>query len=131
MECYSLSSDKKSPVITIQIDLADHIALGYYMVKSIADSIDGLTDDIKDHILHIILSHHGLKEKGSPVIPHTIESIIVSNIDSLDSYSKAAIQEIEKLKQKTNLTEYKKALKCSLWNGKYINDNRFQTLNYD
>ena len=42
-------------------------------------------DDIKA-IIHIILSHHGKKEWGSPVEPQTTEAVIVHNADMVSSY---------------------------------------------
>lgn len=41
--------------------------------------------DIKE-IIHVILSHHGKKEWGSPVEPQTAEAIIVHNADMISSY---------------------------------------------
>lgn len=41
--------------------------------------------EIKIKIEHIILSHHGLLEYGSPVVPKTIEAIILHKIDDLSS----------------------------------------------
>ncbi|MCX6373157.1 MAG: 3'-5' exonuclease, partial [Actinobacteria bacterium] len=34
-------------------------------------------------LLHIIVSHHGMREKGSPVVPQTREAIIVHYCDDM------------------------------------------------
>ena len=44
---------------------------------------------------HIVLSHHGTHEFGSPKLPMTLEAIAVHHIDSLDSKLNAAIQIID------------------------------------
>ena len=44
----------------------------------------GLPDCVRTHLGHIMLSHHGQKEFGSPVLPSTPEALIVSMADELD-----------------------------------------------
>lgn len=66
-------------------NLVSHISLGYGMVLMKIDKIENFPEDLKREILHIILSHHGLKEYGSPVEPQTLEAIIVYNADRFDA----------------------------------------------
>ncbi|HLW95617.1 MAG TPA: HD domain-containing protein, partial [Solirubrobacteraceae bacterium] len=60
-----------------KIDLTDdgrlqgEIALGYYRVRSEIESIDGFPPALAQALLHIVLSHHGTLEHGSPVVPAT------------------------------------------------------------
>ena len=71
------------------IDLTDagrlqgEIPLGYYLVRSTIESIDGFDPDLAQAVLHIILSHHGTYENGSPVVPATREATLVHAIDNL------------------------------------------------
>ena len=65
--------------------LISHISLGYGMVLEKINSIKGFPEKSKQELLHIILSHHGAKEFGSPVEPQTLEAIIVYNTDRLDA----------------------------------------------
>jgi 3'-5' exoribonuclease len=71
------------------IDLTDagrlqgEIPLGYYLVRSAIDSIDGFDPALAQAVLHIILSHHGSYENGSPVIPATREATLVHTMDNL------------------------------------------------
>ena len=37
------------------------------------------------HLVHLILSHHGKIEYGSPVLPKTPEAIILHHIDNIDA----------------------------------------------
>jgi 3'-5' exoribonuclease len=73
----------------LAIDLTDdgrllgEIPLGYYMVRRAIESIDGFEPHLARAILHIILSHHGTFENGSPVLPATREATLVHAIDNL------------------------------------------------
>jgi len=71
------------------IDLTDlgrlhgEIALGYYRIRRTIEDIDGFPDELAWAVLHIILSHHGSLEHGSPVVPCTREATLVHMIDNL------------------------------------------------
>ncbi len=73
----------------LAIDLTDdgrllgEIPLGYYMVRRAIEDIDGFDTELARSILHIILSHHGTHENGSPVLPATREATLVHMIDNL------------------------------------------------
>lgn len=71
------------PETTVAGAVLDHIPLGYEMVAHLANEF-GLEEKIRLHLLHIILSHHGQREFGSPVLPGTSEAMIVSSADELD-----------------------------------------------
>ncbi|MHB8492466.1 MAG: hypothetical protein ACYDA6_09690, partial [Solirubrobacteraceae bacterium] len=59
------------------------IPLGYYHVRQTIESIDGFPAELARSVLHIILSHHGSLENGSPVVPCTREATLVHMIDNL------------------------------------------------
>lgn len=61
--------------------LLGHISIGANLVKKCIDQIEGFPKSMELDILHIILSHHGNKEMGSPVVPMTMEAIAVHNAD--------------------------------------------------
>ncbi len=71
------------------IDLTDagrlhgEIALGYYRIRRAIEEIDGFPAELAQAIGHIILSHHGALEHGSPVVPCTREATLVHMIDNL------------------------------------------------
>ena len=73
----------------LAIDLTDagrlqgEIPLGYYLVRRGIESIDGFDPELGQAIVHIILSHHGALEHGSPVVPATREATLVHAIDNL------------------------------------------------
>jgi 3'-5' exoribonuclease len=71
------------------IDLSDagklqgEIPLGYYLVRRAIEDVPGFPPDTAQALLHIILSHHGQLEHGSPVVPCTREATLVHMIDNL------------------------------------------------
>ncbi|HEV7163673.1 MAG TPA: HD domain-containing protein [Solirubrobacteraceae bacterium] len=71
------------------IDLTDagrlhgEIALGYYRIRRAIEDIDGFPPELAQAVGHIILSHHGTLEHGSPVVPCTREATLVHMIDNL------------------------------------------------
>ena len=66
-------------------NLVGHIALGIVMVHEAISGISGFPDDLRSHIEHLIASHHGIREHGSPVEPKTVEAFILASIDELDA----------------------------------------------
>jgi 3'-5' exoribonuclease len=73
----------------LAIDLTDagrlqgEIPLGYYTVRREIEEIPGFDPGLAQAVLHIILSHHGSLEHGSPVVPATREAVLVHMIDNL------------------------------------------------
>jgi 3'-5' exoribonuclease len=63
--------------------LQGEIALGYYRVRREIEEIDGFPPALAKQLVHIILSHHGTHEHGSPVLPATREATLVHMIDNL------------------------------------------------
>jgi 23S rRNA maturation-related 3'-5' exoribonuclease YhaM len=52
-------------------------------VRREIERIEGFDPDLAQAIVHIILSHHGSLEHGSPVVPATREATLVHAIDNL------------------------------------------------
>jgi 3'-5' exoribonuclease len=73
----------------LAIDLTDagrlqgEIPLGYYRVRSEIERIEGFPPALAQAVVHIILSHHGQLEHGSPVVPCTREATLVHFVDNL------------------------------------------------
>jgi 3'-5' exoribonuclease len=83
------------------IDLSDtgklhgEIPLGYYRVRRAIEDIPNFPEEQAEALLHIILSHHGQLEHGSPVVPCTREATLVHMIDNLGG-KLGSIDRIEK-----------------------------------
>jgi 3'-5' exoribonuclease len=73
----------------LAIDLTDagrligEIPLGYYLVRRTIETIEGFDPELAQAVLHIVLSHHGKLENGSPVVPATREATLVHAMDNL------------------------------------------------
>jgi 3'-5' exoribonuclease len=63
--------------------LYGEIPLGYYRVRRLIECLDGFPPELERGVLHIILSHHGSLEFGSPVVPCTREATLVHMVDNL------------------------------------------------
>jgi 3'-5' exoribonuclease len=66
-------------------NLLGHITIGVMMVREAAAAIDGFPEDLRTRIEHMVVSHHGERELGSPVEPMTAEAFILSSLDDLDA----------------------------------------------
>ncbi len=73
--------------------LLGHIILGTNLVMQKIEQLNSFPASLQQQLVHCMLSHHGEKERGSPVVPMTIEALILNFIDNLDS-SVAAFQRI-------------------------------------
>ena len=65
--------------------LHGHISIGFHLVAGWIDEIDGFPDELRKKLLHLILSHQGKKEHGSPVEPMTREAFVLNCADELDA----------------------------------------------
>jgi 3'-5' exoribonuclease len=63
--------------------LQGEIPLGYFRIRRLIEDLPGFPEDLAGAVLHIILSHHGALEFGSPVVPCTREATLVHMIDNL------------------------------------------------
>jgi 3'-5' exoribonuclease len=63
--------------------LYGEIPIGYYVVRRVIERLEGFPAELAQAVLHIILSHHGALEHGSPVVPCTREATLVHMIDNL------------------------------------------------
>jgi 3'-5' exoribonuclease len=77
---YDLSTD-----YTLEGNLIGHIAIGVRMLRDAIRSTPEFPSTLATELEHLILSHHGSKELGSPVEPMTIEAFILSTVDDFDA----------------------------------------------
>ena len=65
--------------------LVGHIVRGIVMVEQAAAQSGDFPQANLRHLIHLIGSHHGTQEWGSPVVPKTLEAVLLHQIDLLDS----------------------------------------------
>lgn len=75
--------------------LVGHLQIGCGMLERKAAAIEGFPQSLRMQLLHMILSHHGELENGSPIVPKTLEAIVLSHIDDLDAQADAFRRVIE------------------------------------
>lgn len=66
-------------------NLVGHIALGAILVREMTGGIAGFPAELRVQLEHLVVSHHGAKERGSPVEPKTLEAFILAAVDALDA----------------------------------------------
>ena len=95
--------------------LEGEIPMGYYRVRRAIDRTIGFPEQRACALLHIILSHHGLLEHGSPVVPCTREATLVHAMDKLSGQLGA----FDRLERETDDGEtwsrYDRMLETSAW----------------
>jgi 3'-5' exoribonuclease len=62
-----------------------HLFIGARMVDEKIATIESFPEDLKNMVLHLILSHHGQHEYGAPVLPVTLEAVVLFQLDDLDA----------------------------------------------
>lgn len=65
--------------------LEEHIAIGARIIEIEISKIKGFPEEKRKTLIHIVLSHHGELQFGSPVTPKTREAILIWLCDNLDS----------------------------------------------
>jgi 3'-5' exoribonuclease len=65
--------------------LLGHIVIGVEMVEEKIRCLGNFPQDLAVHLKHLLLSHHGQYEYGSPKRPKTMEAVILNFLDDLDS----------------------------------------------
>jgi len=103
------------PEITIEGAVIDHVALGYAMFEKLCEKYP-LEEKIKLQIAHIIISHHGLREYGSPVVPETAEAMIVSSADELDFRMFCWHDSVKDLGENEPISAWNNATQRRFWN---------------
>ena len=81
---------------TVEGSLLGHIQMGVALAERTMDSLPNFPPRLKTLVLHMILSHHGKLEFGSPKLPMIPEALALSFIDDLDAKMQAIQNEFDK-----------------------------------
>jgi 3'-5' exoribonuclease len=99
--------------------LIGHIAKSYLLLNQKAEALAAKGTKVDEAILdalgHIILSHHGKYEFGSPKLPATSEAFMVNYIDDLDAKLNQVTAAIDNEPGDSNWTGYRKPLETRLY----------------
>jgi 3'-5' exoribonuclease len=80
-----LTSEGEGFAYTDEGRLVGHIVLACQLIHERAARIEGFPRDLAMHLVHLVASHHGRLEHGSPKEPQTLEALVVHALDDLDS----------------------------------------------
>ncbi len=81
--------------------LVGHLALGLIYVSNKIDEIDGFDEELKNKVLHMITSHHGKVEYGSPKEPMFPEAVVIYYADEMSSKIAEILDFVEQSKDST------------------------------
>ncbi len=98
------------------------IALGYYRIRRLIEEIDEFPTELAQAVTHIILSHHGSLEHGSPVVPCTREATLVHMIDNLGGRLGSFDRLEKELPPGERWSSYDRALQTSVLFAEHGND---------
>lgn len=98
--------------------LLGHIVLTDRLVREKIQSIAGFPQELDDLLNHILLSHHGQKEYGAPIVPMTPEACALHYADNLDAHVQYFQHAVEQGRGTGNSwTEYQKLFDRYLYIG--------------
>jgi 3'-5' exoribonuclease len=76
---------ERAIIYTTEGQLLGHIVMEFETVSKAIDSIEGFPPALKIVVQHILISHHGQYEFGSPKLPMIREAMVFHYLDDLDS----------------------------------------------
>ncbi len=81
---------------TVEGVLLGHIQMGVDLAEKTIAGLPGFPDRLRTLVLHMILSHHGKLEFGSPKLPMIPEALVLNFVDDLDAKMQAIASEFER-----------------------------------
>lgn len=102
--------------------LLGHLSIGLEMMLARIEGVEGLTEEkfpreLLLRLQHMILSHHGSLEFGSPKVPMTPEAVALHAIDTLDTRIHITLREIKDDRTSSRWTPYNNAMQRRLFKG--------------
>jgi 3'-5' exoribonuclease len=98
--------------------LVGHIVITDRWVREKIDAIPDFPRELDNKLNHLLLSHHGQKEYGAPIVPMTAEACALHYADNLDAHVQYFVHEISKGGASGNSwTEYQKLFDRYLYVG--------------
>jgi len=98
--------------------LLNHIVIGIEMIDEKLTGIKEFPEDQMLLLKHMIVSHHGTREFGSPEPPKTIEAVILNYIDEIDSKVNGIRDFMAKEDPNEPWTSYHRLLERHFYKGK-------------
>ena len=97
--------------------LLGHIMIGYDMVRDAIRDIADFPPELALQLEHIILSHHGELEFGSPKVPMTMEAMVIHLADNTDAKMKMVEEFLKNDQNSGEWTDYNRYLSRTFYKG--------------
>jgi 3'-5' exoribonuclease len=107
-------SYERSLGYTDEGQLLGHILIEYELVAKKMDAIEGFPPALRTLVLHMLVSHHGQYEFGSPKLPMFREALLLHYLDDLDSKMAAMRSALDSDDGEGNWTAFSGALERRL-----------------
>lgn len=98
--------------------LVGHTILGILMLEEKVKEIKDFPQDLLMRLRHLVVSHHGEKIYGTPVVPMTAEALAIHYLDNLDARMAEYYENIEKLSPDNNWTDWINSIERRFYRGK-------------
>ena len=100
--------------------MVGHLVIGIQLlgekIASLESAGDPFPSELRLHLEHMIVSHHGQLEFGSPKLPVTLEAVTLHHLDNLDAKLAAYTSVIEAdVAADGNWTNYTPSIGRKLW----------------
>jgi len=103
--------------------LIGHVVLGVLMVEEKVREISDFPGELLTLLRHLLLSHHGEYEWGSPKLPMTPEALALHHLDNLDAKVEASSRAIREDADRESLwTEYSRMFQRRFYKGQAKED---------
>jgi 3'-5' exoribonuclease len=98
--------------------LLSHIVIGIQIIDEKMKLIKDFPEEQAVLLKHLVVSHHGVREFGSPELPKTIEAVLLNHIDEIDSKVKGIREFMASEDPNAAWTSYHKLLDRHFYMGK-------------
>lgn len=110
---------------TVEGVLLGHIQMGIELVQKTIAGLEDFPERLRTLVLHMILSHHGKLEFGSPKVPMIPEALALSFVDDFDAKMMAVQQEFEKSEREGRAPDEMTGKVWSLENRQLLNTKKW------
>ncbi len=102
--------------------LLSHIVIGLQMLEKKIAAIKDFPDELALLLKHMIVSHHGSRDFGSPEPPKTLEAVMLNYLDELDSKVNGIRSFMASEDPDSAWTSYHRVLERYFYKGKQVKD---------
>jgi 3'-5' exoribonuclease len=111
------SYDPVSFQMTPRGSLLSHVYMGAAYIERRIEQIDSFPADTAMRLLHALLAHHGRLEFGSPVVPQTLEAMVLHSADKLDGDARGAVDHYARSDSNNAFSDYSTMHETRLYQG--------------